>query len=160
MIKDMRSRKVVLVAHCILNQNSRVSGSAHYPAVVSEIVDVITRYNVGMVQMPCPELLLKGLSRESQTKEQYNTLQFRKHCKQIASSMAKQVQEYLKNDIKVLAILGVRGSPSCGVTESPGIFMEEFKSELKKRNISVPFYEIKFKEIAAAVVGLEKIVKN
>lgn len=160
MIKDIRSRKIVLVAHCILNQNSRVSGLAHYPAVVSEVVDVLTRHNAGIVQMPCPELLYNGLSRESQTKEQYNTLQFRKHCRQIVNSMAKQVQEYLKNGIKVLAILGIEGSPSCGVTESSGILIEELKSEFKKRNISVPFYEIKSKKIAAAVVWLERIIEN
>ena len=160
MVQDVRSGKVVLVAHCVLNQNSRVSGSAHYPAVVSEILDVLTRHNVGIVQMPCPELLYAGLSRASRTKEQYNTPQFRKHCKQIAHSMSKQVQEYLRNSVKVLAILSVEGSPSCGVGETSGIMIEELKSELEKGNISVPFYDLKFKEIAEAVDWLEKIAET
>jgi predicted secreted protein len=67
--------------------------------------------------MPRPELVYAGLARVSQIKEKYDTPQFRKHCKQIASSMAKQVQEYLQNHMKVLAILGVEGSASCGVGE-------------------------------------------
>ena len=100
MIYDVGSRKVVLVAHWVLNQDSRVSGLAQYPAVVPEIVDVLTRHNVGIVQMPCPELAYAGLARGSQTKEKYRTPQFRKHCKQIASSMAKQAQEYLQNHMK------------------------------------------------------------
>lgn len=160
MPQDVRSGKIVLVAHCVLNQNSRVSGLAQYPAVISEIVDVLTRHNVGMVQMPCPELTFAGLLRANRTKEQYNTPKFRKHCKQIAHLLAVQIQEYLENGVKVLAILGIEGSPSCGVTETSGILIEELQSELEKKQIPVPLHEIKFKEIEADVDWLEKIVKT
>ena len=160
MVQDVRSGKVVLVAHCALNQNSRVFGLAHYPAVISEIVDVLSRHNVGIVQMPCPELTYAGLARPNRTKEQYNTPRFRKRCKQIAISLAKQIQEYTRNNVKVLAVLGVEGSPTCGVTETSGILIEEMKSELKKRKIFVPFRELEFKEIAANVEWLEEIVKS
>lgn len=160
MVQDVRSGKVVLVAHCILNQNSRVLGLAQHPAVVSEIVDTLTKHNIGIIQMPCPEISFTGLKRATQTKEQYDTPKFRKHCRQIANSLVDQVQEYLQNDVKVLAILGVEGSPSCGVTETSGILIEELKAELKRRRINVPFHELKFKEIRASVDWLEKIVKT
>lgn len=160
MVQDVRGCKVVLVAHCVLNQNARISGSARYPAVASGIVDVLTRHNVGMVQMPCPELLYAGLSRASRTKEEYDTPQYRKHCRQIASSMARQVQEYLQNNIQVLAILGVEESPSCGIGKISGMLIEELRSELKKRNITVPFHELKLKKIAETVVWLEKNCKK
>lgn len=63
MVQDVRSGKVVLVAHCILNQNSRVLGLAQHPAVVSEIVDTLTKHNIGIIQMPCPEISFTGLKR-------------------------------------------------------------------------------------------------
>jgi predicted secreted protein len=160
MTRDIRSGKVVLVAHCVLNQNSRVLGLACYPATVNEVVDLITRHNIGIVQMPCPELTFAGLARESQTKEQYDTPQFRRYCRKIAKDLARQIQEYLQNGIRVLAILGVKGSPSCGVSKTSGILIEELKSELKKRNITLPFRELDFKKIAAGVRSSEKIMKT
>jgi len=158
--QDIRSRKVVLVAHCVLNQNSRVSGLAIYPALVYEIVEVLTKHNVGIIQLPCPELTYAGLTRASQTKEQYDTPKFRKHCRQIAESLAKQIQEYMQNNVRVLAILGIKGSPSCGVTETSGVLIEELKSELEKRDISIPFHGLEFKKISADIDWLEKKVKT
>jgi len=139
MIQDKRSRKIVVVAHCILNQNSRVQGIAYYAGMINEIVDVMRKYEVGIIQMPCPELTYAGLLRPSQTKEQYDTPAFRRHCRQIASSTADQVKEYVRNGFKVLAILGVEDSPTCEVEEANlGILMEELQSELKKRKVEAP----------------------
>jgi predicted secreted protein len=160
MAQDVRSGKVVLVAYCILNQNSRVLGLARYPAVIPEIVDTLTRHNIGIIQMPCPEIAFAGLKRAAQTKEQYDKPKFRKYCRQIAISLADQVQEYLQNDVKVVAVLGVEGSPSCGVSEASGILMEELKAELEQRSILVPFHELDFKEIRACVDWLENIVRS
>jgi len=86
--------------------------------MILEIVEVLKAYDVGVVQMPCPEITYGGLNRWSQTKEQYATSIFRRHCKQIAISITDQVQGYLKNGFKVYAILGVDGSPTCGVNET------------------------------------------
>lgn len=49
MIQDRRSRKIVVVAHCILNQNSRVRGIAYYVGMINEIVDVIRKHEVGVI---------------------------------------------------------------------------------------------------------------
>ena len=181
MIRDKRGCKIVVVAHCILNQNSRVLGIAYYPGMINEIVDVLRRHEVGVIQMPCPELTYAGLLRWSQTKEQYDTPAFRRHCRQIASSTADQVEEYLRNNFKVLAILGVDRSPTCGVgetsvgykggylpklapiqeadfTKAPGILIEELQSELEKRKVEVPMKGVRHTRASQDAVWLEKIL--
>jgi len=160
MAQDVRSRKVVVLAHCVSNQNSRVTGLAHYPATIEEIVNFLIKHDVGMVQMPCPEAMYEGLSRKTRTKEQYATPRFKSLCRRIARSTARLIQEYLRNGVRVLAVLGVEGSPSCAVEEPIGVFMEELKTELKKREITVPFHELNLKAIAADVKWLKKIAKT
>ena len=162
MIQDRRSRKIVIVAHCVLNQNSRVRGIAHYAGMIYEIIDVIRKHEAGIIQMPCPELTYAGLPRPSQTKEQYDTQAFRRHCRQIASSTADQVTEYVRNGFKVLAILGVEGSPTCAVEKTSiqeanlGILMEELQSELKKRKVEVPMKGVRHEYASQVTQWLEK----
>jgi len=159
MIQDKRSRKIVVVAHCILNQNSRVQGIAYYPGMINEIVDVLRKYEVGIIQMPCPELTYAGLLRPSQTKEQYDTPAYRRHCRQIASSTANQIQEYMRNGFKILAILGVEDSPTCGVEADLGILMEELQSQLKKRKVEAPpMKNVRHTYTSQDALWLEKIL--
>ncbi|MFQ5999172.1 MAG: CD3072 family TudS-related putative desulfidase [Candidatus Bathyarchaeia archaeon] len=181
MIQDKRGCKIVVVAHCILNQNSRVFGIAYYPGMINEIVDVLRKHEVGVIQMPCPELTYAGLLRWSCTKEQYDTPAFRRHCRQIASSAVDQVEEYLRNGFNVLAILGVDGSPTCGVDETsvgykggylpklaptreakiikaPGVFVEELQYELKERKVVVPIKGVRHTRASQDAAWLEKIL--
>lgn len=161
MIQDKRNRKIVVVAHCILNQNSRVQGLAYYAGMITEIVDALRKYGIGIIQMPCPELTYAGLPRARETKEQYDTLAFRRHCRRIASSTAHQVEEYVRNGYKVLAILGVEGSPTCGVGEAvSGILIEELRSELKKREVEVLTKGVRHASANQDATWLEKILKK
>ena len=158
MIQDRRGRKIVVVAHCILNQNSRVQGIAYYAGMINEIVDVIRKHEIGIIQMPCPELTYAGLLRSNQTKKQYDTPAFRGHCRQIASSTVDQVEEYVRNSFKVLAVLGLEGSPTCGVGPDSGILIEELQPELKKRKIEVPMKSVSHKYASQDVAWLERIL--
>jgi len=65
MFTDARSKNVLFVAHCILNQNSISDGTADYPGYIREILELLVRYDVGIVQMPCPELHCLGLDRKN-----------------------------------------------------------------------------------------------
>lgn len=181
MKRDLRSAKVVLVAHCILNQNSRVSGLARFPGMIREVVDVLRRHEVGVVQMPCPELLHAGLKRWSRTKEQYDTPFFRRYCRGLATALADQIEEYLRGNVAVLAVVGMDGSPTCGVEETSvgfeggdlekievpkaesvkgkGIFIEELQLKLEERNISIPFLGIKDREVEKGIAKLEELLK-
>lgn len=118
MLKDKRSGKIAIVAHCILNQNSRVLGLVERSGAITEIAEFLLHNEMGIIQMPCPELTYAGLLRKAQTRDQYDTAMFRRHCKRIVKEIVNQFQQYEKSGIKIRIVIGVDGSPSCGVNET------------------------------------------
>jgi len=50
----MGDRGVAFVAHCLLNQNSKVGDGAHCAGVYSPVVDVLREKGWRIEQMPCP----------------------------------------------------------------------------------------------------------
>jgi len=159
MLTDKRSRKIALVAHCLLNQNSRAIGLAKKSSVISEIVEFLIRREIGIIQMPCPELAYAGVARQPQTKEQYDNAKFRRCCRKIAEEIANQMQEYAKGGVKLKFVLGVDGSPSCSVNKNSGIFMEELRLKLDERGISALFYGISLEHLKDDIAELERHVK-
>jgi len=157
-IKDSKSRRLALVAHCMLNQNSRALGLAEKPRAVAEIADFLMRKDLGIIQMPCPELAYAGVLRQPQTKEQYDNPTFRGHCRKIADEIAEQIREYEKCGIRLRLILGVDGSPSCAVNREPGILMEELRSVLDKRQVVAPFYGVRFEHLKEDLAKIERMI--
>lgn len=133
-----RSRKIVLISHCLLNVNSRVEGIARYPSIHPLICE-LAEYDYGVIQLPCPELALGGLDRDPQDIEQYDTPEYRELCRDAALRVAEQVAEYTSNDYDIAAVVGVEGSPSCAVA-TPGIFMQELMVVIDQYGI--PFLSI------------------
>src|SRR5947199_251422 len=79
---------VAFVAHCLLNQNSKVRDGAHCAGVYSPIIDVLRERGWRIEQMPCPELAFAGLNRFWAVREQYDTAAFRRHCQRLATASA------------------------------------------------------------------------
>jgi len=156
---DKRGKRLALVAHCILNQNSRVFGLAEEVGIIREVLEVFMRNNFGVIQMPCPELAYAGLSRAPKTREQYDNLEFRSLCKKIAEELTKQVSEYARHGIMLKVVVGVDNSPSCGVKNN-GIFIEELRLALDKVGVATPFCEIDLKTLKESVAQIEKLVKQ
>lgn len=177
---DKRSGKIAFIAHCILNQNSRVQGLAHFPAAITPIIEELLRHEIGIVQMPCPELLYIGYRRWAQTKDQYDTPNYRLFCQKIAKQIANQIQEYAKNGVKTIAILGIEGSPTCAITKTKkgyiggkpeksqkqktekakekGILIEEIQKTLKKLKIKTNFIEVDNRNPKKATTEIRKIL--
>jgi predicted secreted protein len=156
---DKRGKRLALVAHCILNQNSRVFGLAEEAGIIREVLEVFMRNNVGLIQMPCPELAYAGLSRAPKNREQYDNLEFRSLCKKIAEELAKQVSEYERHGTMLKVVVGVDGSPSCGV-KNKGIFIEELRLSLNKVGVATPLFEIDLKSLKESVAQIEKLIKQ
>jgi len=110
-----RSRKIALIAHCLLNVNAKVEGLAEYRGV-HPVVGALSERDFGIVQLPCPEMTALGMKRWGQTIEQYDTPFYQEHCAQLADEVARQVREYVRCGYQVGPLVGVQGSPSCGVT--------------------------------------------
>jgi len=165
---------VVFIAHCILNQNVRYAGGAHYPAMIDEVIDVLKAHRVGLVQIPCPEFTFAGLNRSQRTKEEYDTPGFREHCERIAAQMADEVEEYARSGFKVLAVLGVERSPTCGVeqtttrlgvregetreTTGRGVLIEELGREFTSRHLQVPLEGVDWRKLPEDVERLAKLL--
>ncbi|RLE72008.1 MAG: hypothetical protein DRJ37_03795 [Thermoprotei archaeon] len=118
MKEDSRSRLLVFVAHCILNQNAVVKELAVAKGILKEVVDALAELGVGLIQLPCPETGHAGLKRFWHTREQYDSVGFRRYCYYLAEEAVNTALEYENNGYKVLAVIGIRGSPSCGVTQT------------------------------------------
>ena len=128
MFTDGRSRRVVFLAHCLLNQNAISDGTAEVPAAHREILRLILDAQVSVAQMPCPELCCLGLDRgdvhgaerpvvEENTRIRRQLLlpENAQKLDALAEQAAGQVAEYLRHGFTVVGIIGTNRSPSCGV---------------------------------------------
>ncbi len=52
---DERSKRVIFVSHCLLNENTRYLGGAFRPGCMDELVDSFQQEGLGICQMHCPE---------------------------------------------------------------------------------------------------------
>jgi predicted secreted protein len=131
-LKDDRSKRVIFVAHCILNENTRYLGGAFKKGCIDEIVDEIQHHGIGMVQMKCPEqkawggILKKSMWKPVGSKNTFlykltrmslplfiwNT---KRVYRKIAKEVAGEIRDYIESEFEVVGIIGVAGSPSCGV---------------------------------------------
>lgn len=173
-MEDMRSKKVAFLAYCLLDQNARAKGIAKYPGAVSDVVETLMENRVGIVQMPCPELIYEDFNRPPRPKNWYDNEEFRSTCRKCAQNVAEQVGKYVKNNYHVVSILGVENSPSCAVKmlpviedgkrrwmKSKGVFIEELLEELSRRglkNIQVIGIYIEERRIRSTCRRLEKAI--
>jgi predicted secreted protein len=114
---DARSRKIAIVCHCILNANSKVEGLALY-AGIHPLVAKLAEHGIGVIQMPCAEMTALGMRRWGQTREQYEGIPFVEHCRTLSEETLALVKEYQRCGYQIVGVVGVDGSPTCGVTTS------------------------------------------
>lgn len=118
-VQDKRSEKIIFLSHCCLNQNAKVRGIAQYPGVIRPLVEILLEAEVGMYQMPCPEMTYLGNMRWGQVKDQYNNPMFRRHCKRIAEEIVDQAENYIQCGYEILGFVMMDGSPVCGLNRTP-----------------------------------------
>jgi predicted secreted protein len=165
MFEDKRSKKIILVAHCLLNQNSISDGTAELPSQFVQVIREIIADDVGIIQLPCPELLCLGLDRRDREggkrellKENTRIRALMQENRQIellenkANELADQLEQYVNYDFRLLGLIGINRSPSCGIEttsrdgeERPGkgVFMELIEEVFKKRNVPLPMLGVK-----------------
>jgi predicted secreted protein len=114
----IREKEIVLVCHCLLNCHSKVEGSFKDEGMEGNIIRYLIEKKIGIIQLPCPETTIAGKRRWGQVKEQYDTPYFRKHCKELFLPFLDQIKDYHNNGYTVKAIIGIDGSPSCGVNKT------------------------------------------
>ncbi|WP_423799974.1 CD3072 family TudS-related putative desulfidase [Neobacillus sp. SAB-20_R2A] len=130
-----RSKQILIVSHCILNQNTVIPDEARAAGAIFSAVEWAMKQGYGLLQLPCPEFTFLGLDRPPMTYEQYNTAEYRKHCREILKPVLFQAEDYLKNGYEIAGILGIQSSPSCDPTR--GIFMEELTMMFAEKGIKL-----------------------
>lgn len=182
MFTDNRSKQIIFTAHCIHNQNSISDGTADYPACIKPVVELLAASNVGVVQLPCPELNCLGLDRGNinganspvvveNTRIRKELLQDEARAKlnALVQNVVYQIEEYTKHGFEIKGIVGINRSPSCGVEttsdnneEVPGsgVFMQTLHDELTAKNIDIKFVGIKVTEIKEALGKINELLKK
>jgi len=182
MFEDKRSKQVLLTAHCVLNQNAKIDRCAHYPGMIKEVTAILIEIGVGIVQMPCPELLYLGLDRQVErgaptTIESEDTRVGQRMvedrgktlCREIANDLVYQMEEYRQNGFEVVGIVGINGSPTCGVETTwsndqeergSGVFIQMLEEECRRRDICLPMRGIKAYEPQRAIAAVMELCRG
>lgn len=152
--------KVIFVPHCILNPLVK-EGSM----LAKDMIRLFAESEIGIVQLPCPEIeyngkLVKGL--------RYNK-KYREHCKKLSIKIMKDIKNYREANYKVLGILGIELSNTCGVhkiqrgkreVHGRGVFMKEIENEMRKRNFQVPIISANFHNMFSTLEKMSLLIKN
>lgn len=139
----LRKKEMVLVSHCVLNQNSVV-----YPLGRAKgafrFINLLIDSGIGIIQLPCPELRYLGINRKPMNKEEYDTKEYRYLCIQLFMPILNEIIAYIQNGYSIVGIIGINDSPSCSITGRRGIFMEEILHLLKKNAIELKYFEVPY----------------
>ncbi|MCP4692723.1 MAG: DUF523 domain-containing protein [Desulfobacterales bacterium] len=180
MFDDARSKSVIFVAHCLLNQNSISDGTADYPGAVGDVMEVLRASRVGIVQMPCPELMCLGLDRgnrdgaaspvveeNTRIREMMEREPAAGEIRRLVRFVARQISEYRKYGFDVRGIVGINRSPSCGVettsrdnreVDGEGVFIAALRDELGKNGPPPAFAGVKAFEPEEAVKTIQRLL--
>ena len=119
-------QKILFVSHCILNTAAKVvrygdTGKKEEESRLEFVVKTVEQ-GIQLVQLPCPEFTLYGPGRWGHTKEQFDNPFFREHCRKILEPILTQMKAYMapgeQGRFSVLGVVGIDGSPSCGVSRT------------------------------------------
>lgn len=181
-----RNKKIVLIMHCILNGNSKVEGLANYEGSMKEIINLFIDAGVGIIQLPCPEMAMYGIKRWEHVKEQFDTLTYREKCRELIIHTVQQLVDYDKNGYSIVCLVGLDGSPSCGVNKTcsskwggsfqcfekeqllprvdyineAGIYVEEIEKVFKENNLDVPFISVDEMDFKSSIKNIETFIKE
>jgi predicted secreted protein len=151
--------RVAFIAHCLLNQNSKVEGGALRAGMWEPVIQLLREHDYTIRQMPCPELAFGGARRFWGVREQFDTPLYRKHCRRLATLVASVMEQHVQAGDDVV-VIGIDSSPTMGVdftTSAPdwagkpeidesrdlyvrgdGIFMEELRAQIESRGLPMP----------------------
>lgn len=153
----LRKGKIIYIAHCVLNQNAVIRNWERAQGAFNNILKILLNQNISIIQLPCPEFTFLGKNRGPRTKEEYDTLEYRNICRQLAKEIIIQMKEYINNNYQIIGLLGIKESPSCDSLGKKGVFMEELFALMGNENIYLDSFDIPEEYIEG---GSEKTLKD
>ena len=153
-----------------MNQNARDIGAAESPAFTQELIELMVDAEIGMVQIPCPEIACLGFERLRSSgqsiRQALETPEASACCQSLAIATAERIHSYVDQGFEVLAVLGGNEqSPGCAVhtainselqlTDRSGVFMKMVAEELAQRGLQIRFHGIRDADSELLVEDLE-----
>ena len=154
--------EITVVAHCLLNPNTRVKG----------LRPVEFRPGGPVIQLPCPEALYMGLDRWAVTRNQLDVPEFRRFCRSLISSLRRPSgdagpageadqdrgtggepelrRRYYEH---VATRAGACVSAEHEHVPGKGVFMEELIAELERRGVAFRAEEVGQKRLSESEFG-------
>ena len=111
-------KNLLIVSHCILNNAAKVEQDeaelAEEYKIREELMQLILKKDVQLLQLPCPEFIMYGSQRWGHVKNQFQHPFYMEQCCKILEPVLLQLQEYAQHVEKfhVLGIVSVEGSPN------------------------------------------------
>ncbi|SHK08313.1 Predicted secreted protein [Hathewaya proteolytica DSM 3090] len=172
----MEKKNIVFVSHCVLNTASKVTTFSHKTGeeetARKDFLHFAVDNDIHLIQLPCPEFNIYGASRWGHTKEQFDNPFFEKYCIEMLEPYILQMREYIKecNKFSVLGVVGINGSPSCGIditcsgnwggefsgrdnlqetiktihiVQEKGMLMKVLQNLMKENKINLPMMDLK-----------------
>lgn len=165
-----RGGRILIVCHCILNANAKIRPLAGYPGALAALLAPFLAEGVGLVQLPCPETVVLGMTRWGMSREQYDTPFLRRAFRRLLAPQVDSLAAFARDGCELLAVVGMDGSPSCGVfatcagyeggelsgppedlarrlshlamVPGRGVYFSELAAMLVDRGLAVPFWSV------------------
>ncbi|MNE54153.1 hypothetical protein D3C76_140830 [compost metagenome] len=133
-----RSKQILVVSHCVINQNAVVGGEARSPGIMKAAVDWSNKQGYGIFQLPCPEFTFLGPERPPMTVQEYDTPEFHTHNRKILLPYIEQLKVYQEHGYTIVGGLGISDSPSCD--PGKGVFMQDFLQIAAEHEVNIDFF--------------------
>ncbi len=166
--------KILITCHCFLNDavklmHQDMSEQSSEKRIKEKIIKRMMDNHVEILQLPCPEFMIYGSRRWGHASSQFDNPFFREYTKDMLKPYLLQIKEYISRPevFELLGVLGIDGSPSCGVDftydgewegefsshpdlqhsfesirkeEKSGVLIDVFREMLQDESIEIPFY--------------------
>lgn len=129
-----RNKTILLLSHCLLNQNTVFEGEARAMGVIPSAVNWAVSNGYGLYQLPCPEFSYLGLGRPGDY-DYVNDQDYPTHCQKILIPVVQELKKFYESGYRIAGLVGIQNSPSCDPAR--GIFMEQLFQLLSDHNITV-----------------------
>lgn len=113
MSPDESPRRLLLLSHCVLNQNAVVQPLARSGGVMRSAVDWALDQGFELYQLPCPEFRFVGPNRAPASFDDYNTEGFHASNAKLLEPVMRQLRRYQAAGYEIVGGLHVQGSPAC-----------------------------------------------
>lgn len=106
-------RSIILVSHCVLNQNAVVEPLARAPGPLAEALRWIQDRQYAIYQLPCPEFRFLGPKRVPTSVDGYNTPGFHSNNRRILVRVVADLESLIADGWDIAGAILIERSPSC-----------------------------------------------